>query len=137
MIKRKERKEDLIREEKAIETFVNLFEGSYKKLGPNDIDFRIHDKEGKLIGYVEVKGRMREIADAYPLPVAARKIVKLCDKKLHPILIWACVDGIIWGKVERITGSAYIAGKEDKFDLKKRELMVYFHEQPNLRTIWY
>ena len=36
---RYETKEDLAREKRAVEKFVALFKGSYKKLGPNDIDF--------------------------------------------------------------------------------------------------
>ena len=38
---RYETQEDKDREIKAIEKFVNLFKGSYRKLGPNDIDFRV------------------------------------------------------------------------------------------------
>ena len=72
-----ESEEDLRRERKAIETFVKVFKGSYKKLGPDDIDYRVFDKDNKLISYVEVKGRLRTISQAYPLPVALQKIVKL------------------------------------------------------------
>ena len=90
-----ESEEDLKRETQAIEKFVNMFGGSFKKLGPNDIDYRVFDSKGELIAYVEVKGRLRPIKEAYPLPVAARKVVKLCDKRLNPVMIWACEDGII------------------------------------------
>ena len=33
-----EREEDLLREKKAVETFVKTFGGSYQKLDPYDID---------------------------------------------------------------------------------------------------
>ena len=54
-----EREEDLKRERRAIETFVSIFDGSFQKLDPFDIDFKVFDKEGKLIAYVEVKGRIK------------------------------------------------------------------------------
>ena len=50
---------DLIREKKAIELFVSIFGGSYKKLDPQDIDFKVFDKDKNLIAYAEVKGRIR------------------------------------------------------------------------------
>ena len=71
-----ESNKDLQRERKAIEKFVSRFKGTYKKLGDNDVDYRVFDENNKLIAYAEVKGRYRTIANAYPLPVAARKVVK-------------------------------------------------------------
>ena len=88
-LKRFEQEKDLTREQKAIDFFVNRFNGSYKKLDPNDIDYRISDANKKIIAYVEVKGRYRTLANAYPLPIAARKVVKLCDKRLNPVIICA------------------------------------------------
>ena len=100
-----ESKKDLSREKKAIEKFVSKFKGTYKKLGENDVDYRVFDNTGKLIAYAEVKGRYKNLSMAYPLPVAARKVVKLCDKRLNPVLIWACDDGIIYGKPTHLKGS--------------------------------
>ena len=54
---RYETQEDRERENKAIEKFVSLFKGSYKKLGHSDIDFRVFDKDKKIIAYAEVKGQ--------------------------------------------------------------------------------
>jgi hypothetical protein len=48
-----ESEEDLRRERKAIETFVKVFKGSYKKLGPDDIDYRVFDKDDKLVSYLQ------------------------------------------------------------------------------------
>ncbi len=42
---------DLSREHKAITTFVKMFNGSFKKLDPNDIDYRVYDKEGTLVSF--------------------------------------------------------------------------------------
>ena len=53
-----ESNQDLEREKKAIEKFVNRFNGSYKKLDPNDVDYRVFDEKGKLIAYAEVKGKI-------------------------------------------------------------------------------
>ena len=78
-----ETEQDLIREKKAIELFVSIFNGSYKKLDPFDVDYKIFDKDNNLIAYAEVKGRIRSMRDAYPLPIAARKVVKLMDKRLN------------------------------------------------------
>ena len=83
-----ENDKDLTREKKAIEYFVKRFNGSYKKLGPNDIDYKVFDEKGNLIAYAEVKGRYKTLANCFPLPIACRKVVKLCDKRLNPVIIW-------------------------------------------------
>ena len=99
-----ETENDLTREKRAIQKFVDRFGGSFKKLDPNDVDYRVYDKNNRLIAYAEVKGRYRSLSQAYPLPIAARKVVKLCDKRLNPVVIWACDDGIIYGKPNEIQG---------------------------------
>ena len=55
-----EQEADLKRERHAIERFVSLFSGSFEKLGPNDVDFKVFDKDKQLIAYAEVKGRTRQ-----------------------------------------------------------------------------
>ena len=40
-----ETEQDLIREKRAIEIFVKIFDGSFKKLDPLDVDYKIFDKE--------------------------------------------------------------------------------------------
>ena len=122
-----ETEEDLRREKKAIEIFVNIFGGSYQKLDPKDIDYKIFDKDKNLIAYAEVKGRIRTMSNAYPLPISARKVVKLTDKRLNPVVIWACEDGIIYGKVNNLHGVIKWGGRiprENSFD--DSELMVYY-----------
>lgn len=133
-----ETNEDLDRETKAIEFFVDRFEGSFKKLDPNDIDYRIHDSHGRIIAYAEIKGRHRTIANAYPLPIAARKIVKLCDKRLNPVIIWACDDGIIYGKPQEIVGTAKWGGRKPKKGAANdEEVMIYYDKQKTLRYYRY
>jgi hypothetical protein len=133
-----ETEEDLRREKKAIEIFVNIFGGSYQKLDPRDIDYKIFDKDKNLIAYAEVKGRIRTMSNAYPLPISARKVVKLTDKRLNPVVIWACEDGIIYGKVNNLKGEIKFGGRpprENSFD--DSELMIYYDKQKELKYVRY
>ena len=131
-----EKEEDLKREQKAITLFVNTFGGSFKKLDPLDVDYKVFDKDGNLIAYAEVKGRIRTMHNAYPLPVAARKVVKLVDKRLIPVMIWACEDGIIYGKVNKLKGEIKWGGRtprENSYD--DLELMVFYDKQKDLKYV--
>jgi DNA-binding sugar fermentation-stimulating protein len=60
------------RENKAMELLSKEYGLGYVKLDEWDIDFLI-TKEGKEIAYLEVKGRHRNIEDAFPLPLAVQK----------------------------------------------------------------
>ena len=129
---------DLLREKKAIELFVSIFGGSYQKLDPQDIDFKVFDKDNKMIAYAEVKGRIRTIRDAYPLPISARKLVKLIDKRLSPVIIWACDDGIIYGKADRLYGDIKWGGRPPRVgSANDAELMVYYDKQKELKYVRY
>lgn len=131
-----EKEEDLKREQKAITLFVSTFGGSFKKLDPFDVDYKIFDKDGNLIAYAEVKGRIRTMHNAYPLPVAARKVVKLVDKRLIPVMIWACEDGIIYGKVNKLKGEIKWGGRPPRDNsFNDEELMVYYDKQKDLKYI--
>ncbi len=133
-----ESNQDLKRVQKAIEKFVSRFKGTYKKLDPNDVDYRVFDESGKLIAYAEVKGRYRTISNAYPLPVAARKVVKLCDKRLNPVIIWSCDDGIIYGKPTHLHGVVRWGGRKPREGaVNDEELMLYYDKQKEFRYIKY
>ena len=135
-----EKQTDLQREKKAIQLFVGSFNGSYIKLGGNDIDFTILKKDGTVIGYAEVKGRNRTMEDAFPLPVAARKIVKLMDKSknVEPVIIWACLDGIIYGKIKQLGGVLKVGGRMPREHAANDiEAMVYYYETVYLKKIKY
>lgn len=128
--------QDLIREHKAIATFVNTFGGSFQKLDPHDVDYKVFDKDKKLIAYVEVKGRIRTMHNAYPLPVAVRKLVKLVDKRLNPVMIWSCEDGIIYGKVNKLNGEIKWGGRTPRDgSFNDLELMAYYEKQKELKYI--
>ena len=131
-----ETEQDLIREKKAIETFVKIFGGSFKKLAPLDIDYKVFDKDGTLIAYAEVKGRLKTMKTAYPLPVALSKLSKLIEKRLNPVLIWACDDGIIYGKVFSLVGQVKLGGRPTREGANTDvEMMVYFDEQRSLKYV--
>jgi hypothetical protein len=131
-----ETEQDLRRELKAITTFVNTFGGSFKKLDPNDIDYKVFDKDGNLIAYVEVKGRIRTMNSAYPLPIAARKLVKLIDKRLVPVVIWSCEDGVIYGRADKIKGEIKWGGRAPREgSYNDLELMVFYEKQKALKYI--
>ena len=132
-----ETEEDLRREKKAIETYVSLFRGSYQKLDKYDIDYKVFDKDGLLIAYAEVKGSFRQIYNAYPVQVAVKKLVKLLDKRLNPVIIWACDDGIIYGDLEKLVGTIKLGGRNIPRPeaVNDVELMAYFEKQKSLRYV--
>lgn len=133
-----EKQEDRDREKKAIELFVSMFNGSYKKLDPLDIDFKVFDKDGNLIAYAEVKGVLRSMRLAYPLPVAIRKIVKLMDKRITGVFIWACDDGIIYSKVDDLVGQIRLGGRPNREGAyNDTEMMAYYDKQKCLKYIRY
>lgn len=133
-----ETEEDRLREQKAISRFISLFEGGYEKLGINDIDYKVFDKNKKLIAYAEVKGRLKNISTAYPLPIAARKLVKLMDKRLNPVIIWACDDGIIYAKLNEIIGTAKVGGRPRREgSTNDEEVMVYYDKQKAFKYVRY
>jgi len=129
---------DLIREEKAIKTFVNIFQGSYEKLDRFDIDYKVYDSKNNLIAYAEVKGRNRSIIDAYPLPISVTKLIKLLDKKINPVMIWSCTDGIIYGKIKNLVGTIKWGGrKEREVSVNDMELMAYYSEQAEFKYLYF
>jgi hypothetical protein len=131
-----ETEEDLKREKKAIETFVNTFGGSYKKLDPLDVDYKIFDKNDNLIAYAEVKGRIRNIRNAYPLPISITKVAKLIDKRLVPVIIWACDDGIIYGIATKLEGHIKFGGRKPREgSYSDEEMMAYFEKQKTLKYV--
>jgi len=96
----------------------------------------VFDKAGTLISYVEVKGRNKLMADAYPLPVAVFKVSKLMDKRLNPVIIWDCLDGIIYGKVSELEGKVRYGGRTPREgSIDDEELMVYYPKQKGLKYI--
>jgi hypothetical protein len=124
------------KKKKAIDIFVSLFGGSYKKLDPNDIDYKVFDKDNKLIAYAEVVVVVKTIYNAYPLSVEAKKLVKLIDKRLAPVVIWACEDGIIYGKANKLKGEIKFDSKSEQDNsFYNSELMVYYEKAKELKYV--
>ena len=133
MTTRFETQSDLTREENAIKILCERSNAKYEKLGENDVDFKITKDEKTY--YAEVKGRNRTLDNCYPLPVAARKIVKLCDTKA-PIIIWDCEDAIIYGNVNKLNAEGRTGGRTPREgSTNDIEFMLYFDKQKGLKTI--
>ncbi len=134
-----ETNKDLEREIKAIELFVSVFGGSYEKLGKWDIDFKVSDSSGTDICFVEVKGRIKDIEDAFPLPISLRKLSKLQDKKLNPLIIWSCNDGIIYSLLKDMKGYIMYGGRiPRKGSYNDQEIMAYYElNDNNFKIIYY
>lgn len=131
-----ETKEDLVRETRAIDKFVSIFNGSYEKLDQFDIDYKVYDIKKRLISYVEIKGRNKTIANAYPLPISVKKLIKLADKKINPVIIWSCEDGIIYGKLFQLEGYIKYGGRTIREGSSNDiELMAYYKQQEQFKTI--
>jgi hypothetical protein len=129
---------DLARELKAIELFSKTFNLRYVKLSENDVDYKVLDHDGNVIGYAEVKGRIRPMRDAFPLPLALRKLVKLMDKRMKPIVIWACEDGIFYADIRKIYGSVRLGGRPNREGaVNDDEMMAYYDKQDNIRYVRY
>lgn len=122
-----ENQKDIERENKAIKAFLKPFNGTFKKLGRNDIDFIVYDIKGAILAFVEVKGRLRNIDNSFPLPISVKKLTKLLDKKINPVIIWACFDGIIYSEVKDLKGEIKIGGRKPrKGSSNDIELMAYY-----------
>jgi len=121
-----ESQEDLLNEEKAIIWFCEKYNLNFKKLEENDVDFALMKNE-KIVAYAEVKGRNKNLNEAYPLPISVRKLVKLVNKKINPLVIWSCLDGFIYGKVKKLVGEIKIGGRVPRNGaVNDVELMAYF-----------
>ena len=101
-----EQDQDISKEKKAVELYLRRIGGSYKKLSPDDVDFRIIGENKSTIGYAEVSVLDTEMKDSFPLMVQARKIIKLRDKRLHAVMIWSCIDGIYYLPIDGLVGRA-------------------------------
>jgi hypothetical protein len=124
---------DILREKKAIDLFVSIFGGSYKKLDPQDVDYKLSDNRGQLIAYVEVVARIRSMKTSYPLPITLSKLNKLIDKRLNPVIVWACDDGIIYAQVNQLVGEIKWGGRPPRND----EMMVYYDKQKSMKYVRY
>ena len=128
-----ERPADIERENKAMRTIASQYNWQYKKLGAYDVDFYI-----KGIGYLEVKGRNRNIDDAFPLPLARRKYDKLMEKPLNKIIVWSCFNGLIYADLTKLTFTERTGGRTPRNgSTNDIESMLYIPQQECLTYIDY
>ena len=121
-----------------IECNFGSYSKSYRLCCTLPSDYKVFDKDDNLIAYAEVKGRYRSIASCYPLPIACRKVVKLCDKRLNPVMIWACDDGIVYGQPAQLDGYVKWGGRKPREGaVNDQELMIYYDKQKTLRYFRY
>jgi hypothetical protein len=132
-----ESKKDLGRETKAVNLFCSEYGLTFEKLSPNDIDFKVF-KNGKFLFYLEVKGRLKDLNDCYPLPIAVRKLLKMSDKKQSGVILWACFDGIVFSRLENLKGEIRIGGRKPREgSANDIEFMAYYNKSNNFKQLKY
>ncbi len=137
MSTRFESEKDLDRETKAVNLFCNEYGLTFEKLSPNDIDFKIY-KNGKFLFYLEVKGRLRNLNDCYPLPIAVRKLLKMSDKKQSGVILWACFDGVVFSRLENLKGEIRKGGRKPREgSANDVEFMAYYNKNSNFKQLKY
>jgi len=69
------------------------------------------------------------------LPISIRKISKLHDKKINPLIIWSCFDGIIYGKLNDLVGVVKYGGMkyEREGAVNDKELLAFYDKQELLK----
>ena len=62
--------------------------------------------------------------------------VDLCDKKTEGIIIWGCLDGLIYGNIKHIESIGKIGGRKPREGAANDvEYMLYFNKQDMLLEI--
>jgi len=118
---------------KAITKFTERFNGSFKKLGPNDVDYRVYDSDNNLISFVLVILTKKKVTDCYPLSIPLNKLSQLSLKRLNPVVIWACNDGFMYGKVKELNGNVSWMGTTEL----NSELVVQYPKQKTFKYARY
>jgi hypothetical protein len=64
--------------------------------------------------------------------------VKLVDKRLNPVIIWACDDGIIYAQANQLVGEIKWGGRPPREgSYNDAELMVYYDKQKCMKYVRY
>lgn len=126
--------EDLDKKKKAARTFVNMFGGSFVALSISDTDFKIFDSKKKLIAYAEVV----IVDDFYDIStdliVKIQSLLRLSNKRLNPVVIWAFNDGIVYSKVTKIEGLIKWGSPKGKPSLPSTmELIADYKQNKNFK----
>ena len=136
MAKRFETTDDLNREDRAIEVFTSRYGYSSEKLGKWDLDFKIYSDD-VFIGYAEVKGRNRLLSDDKDFPLANRKVKKMMACDGAKIIIWASLDGITYGQLDRLQGKFVRNGGRNPREgsCNDMEEMFYYNMETNNKVL--
>lgn len=123
------------KESKAIDTFVKVFKGSHARVNQSSLQYKILDSDKTPIAYAHVAVCNKVISNAYPLMITANDISSVVSKRLNPIIIWACDDGIIYGKIKEIYGE--IKWGRVLPHLLHSELICFYEKQKYFKYIKY
>ena len=110
-----------------IQSFVNKFNGSFKQLSPGDVDYKIFDKNGKLISYAQVE-EQKDLSQ--PFVIKAERIVRLFNKRLNGVVIFGNEQESYYGKIEGLTGEVSSAKSFYSFN----ELVISYNDKSNFSS---
>tara|TARA_R110000823_G_scaffold177249_3_gene309842 strand:- start:266 stop:661 length:396 start_codon:yes stop_codon:yes gene_type:complete len=126
--------EDLDKKKKAARTFVNMFGGSFVALSISDTDFKIFDSKKKLISYAEVVTVNDVYDSSTDLIIKIQRLLRLSNKRLNPVIIWAFNDGIVYSKVTKLEGLIKWGSPNGKPSLPSTmELIAYYKQNKNFK----
>ena len=111
---------DRERQQKACNLFCHAFDLVSIDRGEfASVDYDLRNKQGNLVGALEVKGcPNKKIDDILTVQVAIRKLVDLQNhqKKINkPVAIcWAFEDGIVYERIENLDGFFRLGGRKPR-----------------------
>lgn len=121
-----------MKKQRAINTFVSLFGGSYELLSSSDVYCKVFDNQRNLIAYAEVVEVVSTVSMATQLMIPAKRLLKVYEKRLTPTVIWSCEDGIIYAKINEIQG--YISSRTQS---NPNELMCVYDRDKKFKYVRY
>lgn len=119
---------------KSIDALSSVFNFTYQALDPMDVDYKLF-KDGIVSAYAEVVQRNRNIRNAYPLFISARKLMKLIDKRITGYIIWACDDGIIYAKADELVGEIKWGELPPPENINNMDMVIFYEKQKPMRYI--
>jgi len=116
------------RESVAINLFITITKSSYAFADPF---YKITDSNGLTQAYAVVIPVFKMMYNAYPLPITVSQLSRLADKRIKPIVIWSCDDGIIYTQIDKLNGAVRMGGDPHK----PTELHCYYEKQKGIRYV--
>jgi len=115
-------------EKKSLSAFTELKGLAFKKLGYQDVAYKLVDVNNIIKGYAEVYVLETTIRQAFPLKILARKLIKLVDKRINSVIIWGCYDGILYINPQKIKGDI-------KWDKESEDLIITFNNRKDFKYV--